>query len=169
MLNLENDKIDNKNETFESEELQAFLSISRNLDSGGITGAEYYPGELIAPIRKDVKLSENQLDLLIEYYNRAYVDYNFSRSRLDPSSSSENYIAVTGKITQCGRLRIGAEYFRSTLSKRHIRSSYTLARFIINKHNNNIDTYPSQVQFYFEHIVHIPSKGSKKHYLAFIN
>jgi hypothetical protein len=99
MLNLENDKIDNKNETFESEELQAFLSISRNLDSGGVTGAEYYPGELIAPIRKDVKLSENQLDLLIEYYNRAYVDYNFSRPRLNPSSSSENYIAVTGKIT----------------------------------------------------------------------
>ena len=78
MLNLENDKIDNENETFESEELQAFLSISRNLDSGGVTGAEYYPGELIAPIRKNVKLSENLLDLLIEYYNCAYVDYNFS-------------------------------------------------------------------------------------------
>ena len=44
-----------------------------------------------------------------------------------------------------------------------------MARFIINKHNNDIDTYPGQVQFYFEHIVHIPSKGPKKHHLAFIN
>src|ERR1044071_3064919 len=79
MLNLENDKIDNENETFKSEELQAFLSISRNLDSGSVTKAEYYPEKLIAPIRKDVKLSENQLDLLIKYYNCAYVDYNFSR------------------------------------------------------------------------------------------
>ena len=80
--------------------------------------------------------------------------------------SNENYVAVTGKVTQYGRLRIGAEYFGSILSKRHIRSSYILAHFI-NQRDNDIDTYPGQVQFYFEHTVHLPN-ASVNHYLAFI-
>ena len=45
ILNLENDKPDNENESFENEELQAFLNISEELDSGEATGAENYPGK----------------------------------------------------------------------------------------------------------------------------
>lgn len=165
ILDMENDENDNENEPFESEELQAFLNISSHLVSDSATGAESYPGELLAPINIDVILSDQLLDLLINYYNRAY-EHNFSRPQLDFSSSNENYIAVTGKIIQCGRLRIGAEYFGSKLSKRHIRSSYILAQFI-NKHDNYIDTYPGQVQFYLEHTVHI-SKRPVKHYLAYV-
>ncbi|UZO04715.1 uncharacterized protein OCT59_025086 [Rhizophagus irregularis] len=121
---------DNENESLESEELQAFLDISEKLVSGRVTGTEEYPGELLSPIKLNVILPDDILDLLVDYYNRAYEEYNFSRPQLDPSSSTENYIAVTGNITQCGRLRIGAEYFGSILSKRYIRSSYILARFI---------------------------------------
>jgi len=165
ILNLENDKPDNENESFESEELQAFLNISEELDSGGATGAENYPGELLPPMKTNVILSEKHLDLLIEYYNRAY-EYHFSRPQLESSMSNENYVAVTGKVTQYGRLRIGAEYFGSILSKRHIRSSYILAHFI-NQRDNDIDTYPGQVQFYFKHTVHL-SNASVNHYLAFI-
>jgi hypothetical protein len=168
ILDLENYQADDENKSFESEELQAFLNISKELVSGGATGSESYPGELLPPMNANVILPDSILDLLIDYYNRAYVEYNFSRPRLDFSSSSENYIAVTGKVTQYGRLRIEAEYFGSVLSKRYTKSSYILARFI-DERNNDIDTYPGQVQFYFEHTTHLPSIGPVKHYLAFVN
>ncbi|CAB5387812.1 unnamed protein product [Rhizophagus irregularis] len=119
ILDLNDDTTDdNENESLESEELQAFLDISEKLVSGGATGTEEYPGELLSPIKLNVILPDDILDLLVDYYNRAYEEYNFSQPRLDPFSSTENYIAVTGNITQCGRLRIGAEYFGSSLSKR---------------------------------------------------
>ena len=79
ILNLENDKTDDddKDKSFESEELQAFLNISKELTSGGATGAENFPREFLSPTKSNVLLSDNQLDLLIGYYNRAY-EYNFS-------------------------------------------------------------------------------------------
>jgi hypothetical protein len=123
ILNVANDQTNDENESFESEELQAFLNISKELNAGGATGSEIYPGELLPPINENVMLSDSILNLLIDYYNRAYVEYNFSRPRLDSFLSSENYIAVTEKVSQYGRLRIGAEYFGSKLSKRYIRSS----------------------------------------------
>jgi hypothetical protein len=129
MLNLENNKTNDKKEVLESEELQAFLNICKELVSGGTTGAENYPGEFLPPMKLNVLLSDSLLDLLINYYNRAY-EHNFSRPRLNSSLPDENYIAITGKVTQYGRLRIGAEYFGSILSKRHVRSSYILASFI---------------------------------------
>ena len=167
ILNLKNDKTDDDDEdkSFESEELQAFLNISKELTSGGATGAENFPREFLPPTKSNVLLSDNQLDLLIGYYNRAY-EYNFSWPQLDSSQSEEDYVAVTGQITQHGRLRIGAEYFGSILSKRHIRSSYILARFINN--DNEIDTYLGQKRFYFKHTIHLPG-SPVKHYLAFVN
>jgi hypothetical protein len=164
ILNLENDEINNENDTFESEELQAFSNISKELPSGGATGEENYPGIFLPPTKQNVLLSDKLLDLLIGYYNRAY-EYNFSRPQLDSSLPDEDYIAVTGKVTQYGRLRIGAEYFGSILSKRHIRSSYILARFI--NQDGSIDTYPGQVQYYFEHIIHL-SNALTKHHLALV-
>jgi hypothetical protein len=164
ILNSENDKTDDdEDESFESEELQVSLNISKELTFGGATGAENFPGEFLPPTKLNVVLSDGPFDLLIGYYNRAY-EFNFSRPQLD-SSQPDDYVAVTGQITQYGRLRIGAEYFGSILSKRHIRSSYILARFI---NDNDIDTYPGQVQFYFEHTINL-SGNPVKHYLAFVN
>ncbi|GBC25642.2 uncharacterized protein LOC110231456 [Rhizophagus irregularis DAOM 181602=DAOM 197198] len=152
---------------FSFERMNGILDISEKLVSGRATGTEEYPGELLSPIKLNVILPDDILDLLVDYYNRAYEEYNFSQPRLDPSLSTKNYIAVTGNITQCGRLRIGAEYFGSILSKRYIRSSYILARFI-EQRGNDIDTYSGQVQFYFKHTVHLPN-GLTEHYLAFVN
>src|SRR3954449_12262957 len=148
ILNVTNDQTDDENESFESEELQAFLNISKELNAGDATGLEIYPEELLPLINENVMLSNSILNLLIDYYNRAYVEYNFSRSRLDFYLSSENYIAVIGKVSQYGRLRIRAEYFESKLSKKYIRSFYILARFI-NQRDNDIETYSEQVQFFF--------------------
>ena len=77
ILNLENNQTNDKNKSFETEELQAFLNISKELVSSGTTGVENYPGEFLPPIKLNVILSDGLLDLLINYYNRAY-EYNFS-------------------------------------------------------------------------------------------
>lgn len=82
-------------ELFESEELQEFLNVSKELVA---TGVEFYPGKMLPPIKENVILLNNPLDLLINYYNRAYAGYNFSRPQLDSSLSNVNYVAVTGKV-----------------------------------------------------------------------
>ena len=78
MLNSENDRLVEKSESFESKELQAFLNISKELVSGEATEAETYPGKFLPPIEEDVILQDNLLDLLINYYIRAYAEINFS-------------------------------------------------------------------------------------------
>src|SRR3954464_12919712 len=113
ILNVTNDQTDDENESFESEELQAFLNISKELNAGGATGSEIYPGELLPLINENIMLSDSILNLLINYYNCAYVEYNFSRSQLDSYLSSKNYIAITEKVSQYGRLQIEVEYFKS--------------------------------------------------------
>src|ERR1700722_18237550 len=77
ILNLENDEINNENDTFKSEELQAFSNISKELPSGGATGEENHLRIFLPPTKQNVLLSDKLLDLLIGYYNCAY-KYNFS-------------------------------------------------------------------------------------------
>ncbi|GBC39214.2 uncharacterized protein LOC107327733 [Rhizophagus irregularis DAOM 181602=DAOM 197198] len=79
ILDLNDDTTDdNENESLESEELQAFLDISEKLVSSGAIGTEEYPEELLSPIKLNVILPDDILDLLVDYYNRAYEEYNFS-------------------------------------------------------------------------------------------
>ncbi|CAG8692074.1 6938_t:CDS:1, partial [Funneliformis caledonium] len=52
ILNLENDQSVDKSESFESKELQAFLNISKELVSSGVTGAKIYPRDFLPPIKK---------------------------------------------------------------------------------------------------------------------
>src|SRR3954452_21153717 len=98
ILNVTNDQTDYKNESFESENLQAFLNISKELNAGSTTGSEIYSEKLLPLINENVMLSDSILNLLINYYNRAYVEYNFSRLQLDSYLSNVNYIAVTEKV-----------------------------------------------------------------------
>lgn len=109
ILNSENDKTDDdEDESFESEELQAFLNISKELTFGGATGAENLPGEFLPPTKSNIALSDGLLDLLIGYYNRAY-EFNFNRPQLDSSQSEEDYVAdgtnyAIRKIAHRGRI-----------------------------------------------------------------
>ena len=63
------------------------------------------------------------------------------------------------------RCRIGSEVFGSTLSLRHIKSSYILAKFITN--DGTVNCYPRQVQYYFVHVVDLPD-GPYEHFLAYV-
>ena len=72
---------------------------------------------------------------------------------------------VKNNVNLFARLRLNAEVFSSYFSKRYINSSNILVRFVLD--NNTTDTYPDQVQFFFEHTIQLP-EGSVTHSLAFI-
>ena len=80
ILNLENNQTDDKNKSFESEELQAFLDISKELVSGGATESKNYLGEFLPPMKSNVILSDGLLNLLIKYY---IITDNFIRRSLN--------------------------------------------------------------------------------------
>src|SRR5438034_7690266 len=101
------------------------------------------------------------LDLMIEYYKATY-DYGFRRP---VSDGLDDDIIIRIKVDQFRRCRIGSEVFGSSMSLRHIKSSYVLAKFITN--DTDVDCYPGQVQYYFTHIVNLLN-GPTKHFLAYI-
>ena len=112
---------------------------------------------------KEIILLTNILNLLVEYYENLYNDYHFISisSMIDPSN---NNIVVNSNIKQYGRLRIGADIYGSVQAARHEKSSYILARFV--QDDGTVDTYPGQVQFFFEHTVYKPQ--SLVHSLALV-
>ena len=124
--------------------------MSKNVKEKAGTGSEAFPGELLKPMKKEVNLPQEIMSLLVEYYNNAY-DLSFVALSNIHISSSES-IPVLPKVNQFGRLRLGAEVFGSTFSVRHLRSANILAQFILDD-NNTTDTYPGQVQFFFEHTI----------------
>jgi hypothetical protein len=134
-----------------------------------ITGSEEFPGEMLTPKKNRVSLPDDIYELLVKYYNDTY-DWDFvtiaelaSSDLL--SSNSQQSIAVQPNVNQFGRIRIATEIFGSTFAPRYRRSSNILAKFI--QDDETIDMFSGQVQFYFEHIIQLPT-GTKTHRLAFV-
>ncbi|PKB96112.1 hypothetical protein RhiirA5_385559, partial [Rhizophagus irregularis] len=136
----------------------------KNVKEKAGIGSEPFPGALLKP-KKEANLPQDILKLLIEYYNSAYDNYFFI-SLSDIHNALPEAIGVLPKVTKFGRLRIGVEVIGSTFSARHIRSVNVLSQFILDD-NHTTDIYPGQVQFFFEHTIHLP-EGSKTHCLAFV-
>src|SRR5256885_17272682 len=78
-----------------------------------------------------------------------YNDYFISISSI---TGPTNDIVVNPNIKQYGRLRIGSDIYGSVQAARHEKSSYILARFV--QADGTIDTYPGQIQFFFEHTIY---------------
>lgn len=134
---------------FESDDYLNFIRLSCIKDESAI-GTEPFPGELINPCHETI-LPNNILDLLVKFYENLYDDHFISiSSMIGPS----NDIVVNSKVKQHGRLRVGADIYGSVQAARHEKSSYILARFV--QDDATIDTYPGQVQFFFEHTVYKP-------------
>lgn len=134
---------------FESDDYLNFIRLSCIKDESPI-GTEPFPGELMNPCH-EATLPKNILDLLVKFYKNLYDDHFISiSSMIGPS----NDIVVNSKIKQYGRLRIGADIYGSVQAARHEKSSYILACFV--HRDGTIDTYPGQVQFFFEHTVYKP-------------
>jgi hypothetical protein len=146
---------------FESDEYQNFIRLSRIEDESAI-GTEPFPGKLMNPCQ-ETNLPNDILDLLVEYYDNLYDDSFISISSI--TASSNNCNVVNPRIKQYGRLRIGADIYGSVQAARHEKSSYILARFVQN--DETVDTYPGQVQFFFEHAIYLNNK-STTHSLALV-
>ena len=149
---------------YEFDELRQFLRLSKNIEkNNNNTGAEKFPGEMLTPKRLFVKLDDDFSKLLVEFYNTAYnQQYKF---RLPFEFGKEGSIIVRTNADQFGRIQIGSEIFGSTMSSRHLKSSFILTNFI--NLDNTVDKYPGQIQFFIKHIIDLP-EGSTAHYLAYV-
>ncbi|PKK60519.1 hypothetical protein RhiirC2_719040 [Rhizophagus irregularis] len=123
----------------------------------------------IAHKEKVGSLAHDDFDLL-EYFEFLSMSKNVKEKAgiglSDIHNALPEAIGVLPKVTKFGRLRIGVEVIGSTFSARHIRSANVLSQFILDN-NHTTDIYPGQVQFFFEHTIHL-SEGSKTHCLAFV-
>jgi hypothetical protein len=153
------------NDEFSSDELRRFLMNSRDIQESQICGSEEFPGKFLKPSSENVlisTISDKMIDLIVDYYAATYSNLAF-RKPFDDTLS--NAITIRVKMNQYGRCRIGSEVFGSTMSLRHIKSSYILAKFIVD--DENVDIYPGQVQHYFTHTVDLPN-GPTEHFLAYV-
>jgi hypothetical protein len=139
--------------------------MSKNVKEKAGEGSEPFPGTLLKPMKKNVNLQLEVLELLIKYYHNAYGISFVTLSNIHNSPS--NLILVLPKVNLFARLRLGAEVFGSTFSPRYTRSANILAQFVLDD-DNTTDTYPGQVQFFFEHTIYLPEVGPTTHYLAFV-
>ncbi|GBC39248.2 hypothetical protein GLOIN_2v1788017 [Rhizophagus irregularis DAOM 181602=DAOM 197198] len=145
---------------FTSDEYQNFLRLSL-IENESAYGTERFPGLLMKP-RQETCLPNRVLDLLVEFYNSLYEEHFVPIYSI---TCPNNDIVVISKIIQYGRIRIGADIFGSIQAARHEKSSYILARF--EQEDGTIDTYPGQVQFYFEHTIYLKNSSST-HSLALV-
>src|SRR5436305_15271859 len=81
-----------------------FLSMSKNVTEKAGTGLEPFPGTFMKPIKKDVDLPTEVLELLVEYYCNAY-EYAFATVS-NIHTSSKDSIVILSKVNQFSRLRV---------------------------------------------------------------
>ena len=150
---------------FTSAEMARYLLYSQNIKESPISGYEGFPGEMLGPSSENVLISSEMLDLMAAYYNATYPTYNFRKPFV---VGPENSIIISVKMSQFGRCRIGSEIFGSKMSSRHIKSSFVIAKFITDD-DNNVESYPGQIQYFFKHTINLPDHDEPlEHFLAFI-
>src|SRR5260363_205416 len=148
---------------FESQDLLQFYNLRNIINQEEAFGYESFPGTFLDPKLENGMLQPDIQTLLIEFYNDAGTGYQFTRPGC---ISGIDKIAVFPNVTQYGRLKLGSEVFGSTFSAPHIKSSRILARFVASE-DETADSYPGQVQFYFDHTIYL-SSGAQIYHLAFI-
>ncbi|GBC02643.1 hypothetical protein RclHR1_04730004 [Rhizophagus clarus] len=126
-------------DNYTDEDYKAFCLLSTTIEEGAAFGFEAFSGYFLSSSKNDVLLPQDVLLLLADFYHNAY-DKNFV-TLLYIHNASEGSISVLPK------------------------SAKILARFILD--DDTTDTYPGQIQFFFEHTVYLQD-GPKMHYLAFI-
>jgi len=147
---------------FASDEYQNFIRLSL-IEEGLAFGTKRFLGSPMKPYYETI-LPSDILDLLIKFYNSLYNDDHFIpiSSIMGPSDN----IIVNSKIKQYGRLRISIDIYDSVQAAYYKKSSYILARFVQN--DETIDTFPGQVQFFFEHTIYLKDSQPSNHLLALV-
>jgi len=158
-------------DSLESEELLQFKRIFCSELEDTITGSEIYPGSFLNPIKNRVDFPDNLYEHLITYYNEVYgedmnVEFGSMSNLINKGIQDDSYTVVQPRINQCGRIRVAAEIFGSALAPRYKKNSYILAKFT--QDNESTELYPGMVQFYFEHVLQLPTIGERMHKLAYV-
>ena len=143
--------------------MDRFWSNSRNIRESIATGCEPFPGEMLSPNAENVVLSRLMLGLMVEYYTATYETRNF-KAPFD-NGPEDSIILSHVTINKFSHCRIGSEVFGSSMSSRHVKSSFILAKFITI--DDQVDCYAGQVQYFFKHIVEFED-APKEHNLAYI-
>jgi hypothetical protein len=152
-----------EDDEFLSDEMERFWFNSRNILESTVTGCEAFPGEMLRPNSENIILTKSMLDLMVEYYNATYESHDF-KAPFD-HGPEDSIIISRVTINMFSRCRIGSEVFGSTMSSRHVKSSFVLANFVTS--DDNVDCYAGQVQYFFKHIVDF-ADGPVEHNLAYI-
>src|SRR5436190_12816207 len=142
--------------------MEQFWSNLRNIRQSIATGSELFPREMLNP-KSEIVLSKEMLDLRLEYYLALYENFDFQAPFDDGPEDSIIISHVT--INKFGRYRIGSEVFGSTMSSRHVKSSFILVNFITR--DDKIDCYAGQIQYFFKHIVNFKDEPVE-HNLAYV-
>ena len=69
----------------------------------------------------NILLSSNMLDLIVEYYITTYEMFEFQKPF---GTGPENAIVIDVKVNKFERCRIGFKIFNSSMSSRHVKSSF---------------------------------------------
>jgi|SRR6266540_7129030 len=120
----------------------------QNIQESQISDSEKFSDKFLKPSSDNVLLSNEMLDLIVEYYMTVYDNLKFKKLF---GKGLKDVIIIQVKMNQFGRCRICSKIFGSTLSLRHVKSLYILAKFIIS--DRIVDYYPKQIQYYFVHTV----------------
>ena len=151
-----------ESDQFASDEMERFWLNSRNIQESTITGCEVFPGEMLKLTSDKVVMSQPMLNLLVEYYIATYEMYDF---KTPFGEGPEDSIVIRVIMNQFGRCRIGSEVFGSAMSSRHVKSSFIMAKFILD--DRQVDQYPGQIQYFFTHNVDFPDRTAE-HNLAYV-
>ena len=152
-----------ESDEFGSEEMERFLLYSQDIKESPISGCEEFPEEMLGSLSENILMSDEMLDIMVEYYKATYIRYTFRRPF---GEGPDDSVIIRVKMSQFGRCRIGSEIFSSKMSSRSVKSSFILAKFITD--DDNVDCYPGQIQFFFKHTVDLPNNGPAEHFLAYI-
>jgi hypothetical protein len=117
---------------------------------------------MLRPSTENIVLSDDMLDRMVEYYNATYEMYNF---RKPFGGGPEGSIVINVKMNKFGRCQIGSEIFGSSMSSRHVNSSFILAKFVTS--DGEVDCYPGQIQYFFKHTINLQNQ-SIEHFLAYV-
>src|SRR6266498_5138224 len=142
--------------------MRRFLLHSKNIKESVITGCEAFLDKMLRSYSNNILLSNEMLDRIVEYYKAAYENQDFQKPF---GEGSESAVIIRIKMNQFGRCQIGSKVFRSSISLRHVKSSYILAKFIMS--DENVDCYSGQVQYYFSHTIDLPNRPTE-HFLTYI-
>jgi hypothetical protein len=98
---------------FTSDEIEQYLLYSQNIKESLIARYEAFSEKMLGPSLEKVLISNEMLDIMVDYYNAIYPTYNFQKLF---GEEPEDSIVISVKMSQFIRCRISSKTFSSKMS-----------------------------------------------------